>query len=171
MVYSAFWPLEGELEYITKIIKENPVNNSAWSYRYFIINHTKDFNKETVEEEIYYAFDLIKEYKLDNEAPWVYIRGFLAKSAEEAEKSVETSAKRILVTEFPFIKEICQKMLEEYEEGAHGYRFINILLLDFLIAEGLNTQAIDVIQKLATVYDPIRENYWNFRKNSLVSSS
>ncbi|CAI2374217.1 unnamed protein product [Moneuplotes crassus] len=159
---------DGEMEFIEKMIQDNPVNNSAWSYRYFLVNHTKEFGKETVEQEIQYAFQQIKDYKLDNEAPWVYIRGFLAKTDEEAKRSQRpnSSAKRIIITDFPFVKETCLQMLKDYEEGAHGYRFINILLLDYLIGEGLKEEANEVIDKLATVYDPIRENYWKYRKIS-----
>mmetsp|Transcript_32416 Transcript_32416/g.28703 ORF Transcript_32416/g.28703 Transcript_32416/m.28703 type:complete len:108 (+) Transcript_32416:482-805(+) len=99
--------LDGELEYIAKLIQENPINNSAWSYRYFVINHTEKVDNSIVEREINYALEQIKNYKLDNEAPWVYLRGFLARSEEEAKRShnPKSSAKRILVTEFPFIKE------------------------------------------------------------------
>lgn len=98
---------DGEEEFITNMIKENPINNSAWSYRYFIIAKTKEFTKETVEAEINYAFKVIADYKLDNEAPWVYLRGYLAKSEEEAQRSKDpnSSAKRMLITDFPFIKE------------------------------------------------------------------
>jgi len=55
-------------------------------------------------------------------------------------------------------------MLEEYEEGAHGYRFINTLLLDYLTAEGKKDEANEIITKLETMYDPIRANYWKFRR-------
>ena len=155
---------DGEIEYIDEMIQDNPFNNSAWSYRYFLIAKTKEFGISTVEDEINYAFNIIDNSKLDNEAPWVYIRGFLAKSKKEAESSLTTNAKRILITEFPFLKEKCQKMLEENQEAKSGYRFINTLLLDYLTAEGDKEECIKICDSLMTKYDPIRENYWLFRK-------
>jgi protein farnesyltransferase/geranylgeranyltransferase type-1 subunit alpha len=164
---------DGEIELIDEMIKDNPMNNSAWSYRYFLINHTKELTEKVVEEEINYAFNIINEYKLDNEAPWVYLRGFLARSQEEADRSQlsTSSAKRTLITDFPFIKITCEKMLHDHLEGEHGYRFINILLLDYIIAENDNSErAIDICWNLAYKYDPIRENYWNFRKQKIEAS-
>lgn len=162
---------EGEMEFIDQMIKDNPMNNSAWSYRYFLVVHTKEVSKQVIEEEINYAFDIINGYKIDNEAVWTYIRGYLAKSHEEADRSQisTSSAKRTLITEFPFIKETCEKMLHDHLEGEHGYRFINILLLDYLIAENNVERAVEICSKCCK-YDPIRENYWNFRRLRLEAS-
>lgn len=158
---------DGELEFITKMINENPMNNSAWSYRYFIIAKAKEFTKETVQEELNYALKIIKEFKLDNEAPWVYLRGYLARSQEEAERSIKTSSKRIIITEFPFLKEECENMAKEHLEGESGYRFVIILLLDYLIAENNTSKATEFCDLLGEKYDPIRANYWLFRKQQL----
>ena len=94
----------------------------------------------------------------------MYARGFLAKTQAEAESSMNSNAKRILITEFPFLKEKCNKMLEDNQEARSGYRFINTLLLDYVTAEGDHKAAIDIWDSLMTKYDPIRENYWLFRK-------
>lgn len=63
-------------------------NNSAWSYRYFIIMKTnKQFGKELVNNEIDYAIKKRLHHNLTNESVWVYMRGMLAISREEAEDS------------------------------------------------------------------------------------
>lgn len=163
---------DGEECFVDEMIIKNPMNNSVWSYRYFIISKTKEFSKELVEAEVNYAFDILYGYKLDNEAAWVYLRGYLATSQEEAERSQNTNAKRMIITEFPFIKEKCEDMLKTAEEESPGYRFIYVLLLDYLNPSVANDdncrkQAIEICEKLASTYDQIRENYWTYRKAQL----
>lgn len=75
-----------------------------------------------------------------------------------------TSAKRMLITEFPFLKDECEAMLDKYPNGTSGYRFIYVVLLDFYTAERDNQKCIETCESLGTVFDPIRENYWLFRK-------
>jgi len=62
-------------------------NNSAWSYRYFLLAKTREFGKELVAEEIEYVMSKRLPENYLNESAWVYLRGFLALSQEEAEKS------------------------------------------------------------------------------------
>jgi len=136
---------DGEEDYVNEMIKKNPMNNSIWSYRYFILAKTKDFTKELVENEVNFAFDTLNEFKLDNEGVWVYLRGYLARSKQEAERSLgsNSSVKRMLISEFPFIKEKCEQMLKDNIEGSSGYRFILTLLLDFQIAENDIEKAVE----------------------------
>jgi protein farnesyltransferase/geranylgeranyltransferase type-1 subunit alpha len=59
-------------------------NNSLWSYRYFLKSKLEDFTKELVEREIAYAQKLLEKKGMTNEAAWVYLKGWLALSPEEA---------------------------------------------------------------------------------------
>jgi hypothetical protein len=69
-------------------------NNSAWSFRYFLVNRRADhaaktdptngFNQELVEREIQITFGQWLQRDWTNEAAWSYIRGFIALTKEEA---------------------------------------------------------------------------------------
>lgn len=43
-----------------------------------------------------------------NEAAWVYLRGLLAISDKEVEKSQHGNAKRVHVNQFPWLKELIE---------------------------------------------------------------
>ena len=105
---------KGELEYAESLLDDDVCNNSAWSYRYFIVMKTaKQFDADVVREEIKYVTQKRLPDRLDNESPWVYLRGMLATSKEEAARSLSTNAKKVLILEFPELKDYCLKLLDE----------------------------------------------------------
>jgi len=64
-------------------------NNSAWSFRYFIVmRKSKDlFSKSIVNMELRYVTNTRLPQNYKNEAAWSYMRGFLASTKEEATNS------------------------------------------------------------------------------------
>lgn len=65
------------------MISEDPSNNSAWSYRYFLIAKTEPFTVETFTKEILYALGFVKSKdSRENEAVCVYIKGHYFVSSE-----------------------------------------------------------------------------------------
>jgi hypothetical protein len=56
-------------------------------------------------------------------------------SEEEAEKSKTTNCKKILISNFEFLKENCLRMLEEASSKHQENRFLYEVLLDFSIFE------------------------------------
>ena len=105
---------EGELEYIEKLLDDDICNNSAWSYRYFIIMKGGDpFGSDLVRKEVKYVLEKRLIENLTNESAWVYLRGMLATTKEEAEKSLKTNAKKCFILEFPEVKKFCQELLEK----------------------------------------------------------
>ena len=154
-----------EYEFVDEELQDEPTNNTLWTYRYFLNFKTKPFNDEFVKAEIAYTLKkLEKDYT--NEAAWVYLRGYLAKSADEEERSKTTNAKRLFILNFTEdLKTPMLKLLEEKIEH-QGNRFIYAVLLDFAEAENdLETQFkyLELLKKI----DRIRVNYYQWRINKL----
>jgi len=64
------------------MIQKDYFNNSAWSYRFYLIgkilsdeNCSEEKRKEILAKEIKYTLKKIEEYK-SNKAAWNYLRGF-----------------------------------------------------------------------------------------------
>jgi len=69
---------------IEKMIQDDPSNNSAWSYWYFLVAKQREFDIETYTNEIKYALQFVTLKKdRENEAVWVYIWGHYCSSEEE----------------------------------------------------------------------------------------
>lgn len=70
---------DGELEFVNEELSGGQfTNNSLWSYRYFLLMKTREFNRELVKNEINYALNLLMTKNPNNEAAWVYMKGLLA---------------------------------------------------------------------------------------------
>jgi hypothetical protein len=101
---------------------------------------TKEFGKEFVSKELYYAMALLEKTQLNNEAPWVYIKGLLAQSKEEQAKSLSTNVKRWHIVDFPELKAWCLSIIEEVPN-----RFALSVLIDFATAEDDKNAAIEYL--------------------------
>ena len=73
---------------------------------------------------------------MDNEAAWVYLRGYFATSKDEEQRSLTTNAKRMLITEFQEVFENLEKITKDMKEGDKGQRFVHTVLLDWNNATG-----------------------------------
>ena len=154
-----------ELAFVEEELEDQVTNNSLWSYRYFLLNKTREFSKELVSEELVYAGKKL-EKELSNEAAWVYLRGWLACSeAEEKRSKVGSNAKKMLITEFPELKEQMHKLLAASDLNK-GNRFIYYVLIDFAKAEGDRETAVKYLS-LLKVIDRLRENYYQWQLNNL----
>lgn len=93
------------------------------------------------------------------------MRGMLATSEEEAKLSLKGNNKKIMITEFPSLKEECLKLLSDNELNKAN-RFIYVTLIDYAVAEGDNSKAVEYLELLKKI-DKIRENYYQWRINKL----
>ncbi len=66
---------DGELEFTEDMIRGDLRNNSAWNYRYSIIQDTTKFNPEVIEREIKFTIEKIK-LAPNNESAWNYLKGY-----------------------------------------------------------------------------------------------
>ena len=100
---------EGELEYAESLLDKEVTNNSAWSYRYFILNRQPNSSAGTheyVRAEIDYVFNRLKQ-NMSNEAAWVYLRGlYCVDEKEESNQRIKRVAlKHIMADLLPKLKE------------------------------------------------------------------
>lgn len=95
---------EGELDFIEEELEEDVTNNTLWTYRYFLTVKTqKPLTLVHINHELHYSLRMIeKDYF--NEAAWTYLRGWLAVTPEEAEKSKGTNAQRYFIGDFKWLK-------------------------------------------------------------------
>ena len=86
---------EGELEFSDDLLNQDVCNNSVWSYRYFILNRSPPGtypgvtgvpgSQEFVQRELKILMEKRIPQNWGNEASWVYLRGLLCNSEEEAQ--------------------------------------------------------------------------------------
>ena len=159
---------EGELEMTEELLGEDVRNNSVWSYRHFLVAKRKGFSEEVVEKEIRYALSMIGKVETrENEALWVYIRGFLAQSEECI--SFKKGLDKIFILKFPWLKSECEELLLNSKAKSSSNRFIYELLLMFAIAEQNVPEITKICSLLSSEADPIREKYWIWKKDRLLN--
>jgi len=127
------------------------------------------FNEHLVNGEIEYVLNKRLRQNLNNESAWAYMRGMLATSAAEAEASLRTNNKKILITEIPVLKKECLSLLEE-DVFNKSDRFIYVTLIDYAIAENNQAKAVEYLELLKKI-DKIRENYYQWRINKIQSKA
>lgn len=81
------------------------------------------FSKASVNMELRYIIEKRLSNDWRNEAAWSYLRGFLATSKEEAEKSQNTNAKKCFILEFAWML----KIFEEWAKIASYNSFQDML--------------------------------------------
>ncbi|KAJ1995375.1 CAAX geranylgeranyltransferase alpha subunit [Coemansia spiralis] len=166
---------EQELGFIDTMINEDVRNNSAWNQRYFVLmgdgrgRPTKDAGSpmegSLADSEIDYATDMIK-LAPNNESPWTYIVGLLVRHAPA----------KLYTVLLPKLKELAADG-SEYAAAMKTTPFYWSALVDIYEqqakdlpdqADDLLAQASEVCDVLATDHDPMRNKYWEFRKDQLV---
>ena len=83
------------MDFAENLLDDDVENNSIWSYRYFLLNASPvgtfstnaPGTPEFVGEQVKYVMEQRWTERMDNEAMWVYLRGMLANSEEEAAAS------------------------------------------------------------------------------------
>ena len=72
------------------MIRADLRNNSAWNYRYSIIQDTTKFSPEVIEREIKFTIEKIK-LAPSNESAWNYLKGYVHLSAELSHRNDQCS--------------------------------------------------------------------------------
>ncbi|KAJ4957041.1 hypothetical protein NE237_013824 [Protea cynaroides] len=171
-VLQALGGWEDELDYCLQLLEEDIYNNSAWNQRYFVITRSPLLGGLPAmrESEVRYTIEVIL-LNPDNESPWRYLRGLYKGDAEALVGDPQVSC-------------LCMKVL-----SVRGNTFALNLLLDLLchglqpngelksVVEGLTNSESDSIDpslaikvcSLLETLDPMRSNYWAWRKVTLPS--
>ena len=144
---------DSELEYVESLLDSDIRNNSAWNHRWFIIfgrNDEKEISEEIFEREVKFAKEAIRKAP-QNQSPWNYIRGVLRKRGNGMGE---------LKT---FAGEFADLEQEDEVRSSHALD----LLADIWAEEKEKDRAAKALELLARKYDPIRKNYWDYRKRLL----
>ncbi|KAF5203074.1 farnesyltransferase/geranylgeranyltransferase type-1 subunit alpha [Thalictrum thalictroides] len=172
-VLQALGGWEDELDYCQKLLEEDIFNNSAWNQRYFVVTRSPILGglEAMRESEVKYTVEAIVSNP-ENESPWRYLRGLYKGDMSSFVQDPEISSMflNVLKTKSNFV-------------------FALGLLLD-LVCHGfeLNEEFKDAIEPLRSSYpdppesnfaiiicsvletiDPLRSNYWSWRKTNVTS--
>ena len=153
-----------ELPYIETLLTEDIRNNSAWNHRWFVVfSRYADPSSgtgadaaaikaepEIVERELEFAKAAIR-LAPQNQSPWNYLRGVVKK--REGGIGVLKA----------FAEEFADLGREDEVRSSHALD----LLADIYAEEEEREKAGTALELLARKYDPIRKNYWNYRRGLL----
>lgn len=140
---------DSEMGSVEDLLVRDIRNNSAWSHRYYIVfGRGTPVDDVTVEREISYVKDAIGMAP-QNQSPWNYLRGVLEK----------TQSPLSSVTDF--ILPFADISRPDTIRSSHA---LDLLAEIYSEDEGSKHDAAKALDLLAEKYDPIRANYWNYRK-------
>ncbi|KAJ3681131.1 hypothetical protein LUZ60_015620 [Juncus effusus] len=173
-VLQALGGWEGELDFCQKLLEEDIFNNSAWNQRYFVITKSPLLGGLSAmrDSEVDFTTNSILSNP-NNESPWRYLKGLYK---EDPEKLINDKR----------VPEVCLKVLKENPNNAFALSLILNLLCNGLKPSEEIEQAVsglegsgdsgpsdrDLMSRICSVLerlDPIRVNYWGWRKNNLAS--
>ncbi|XP_008810767.2 protein farnesyltransferase/geranylgeranyltransferase type-1 subunit alpha [Phoenix dactylifera] len=164
---------EKELDYCCKLLEDDIFNNSAWNQRYFVITRSPLLGglQAMRDSEVSYTVEAILANP-QNESPWRYLRGLYKGDTD------------LLVSDNQ-VSDVCLKVLKTN----HNYIFALSLLLDLLCygfqpsdelkrvvqflgkiePDSSDANLATTICSILETVDPMRSNYWAWRKNNLPS--
>jgi protein farnesyltransferase/geranylgeranyltransferase type-1 subunit alpha len=146
---------EREMGFVGKMLERDVRNNSAWNYRWFLVNGREAegvmgvTDPEVKDGEVEFATRAIGMAP-QNPSPWNYLRG-IAKTSGGGLKELKG-----LAIEYADVSK---------PDGVRSSHALD-LLADILADED-KQQAGEALDLLAGTYDPIRKNYWEYRKGLL----
>ncbi|KAK0282793.1 CAAX geranylgeranyltransferase alpha subunit [Friedmanniomyces endolithicus] len=147
---------EGELEFTERMLGEDVRNNSAWNHRWFVVNGREGKGRgvedpEIRAREVRFAEEAIGKVA-QNQSPWNYLRGIMRRSGRPLAE----------------LRGIAEQYASLERPDAVRSSFALDLLADILAEEEDGKEkAGRALDLLASRYDPIRKNYWAYRKHQL----
>ncbi|KAK6334150.1 CAAX geranylgeranyltransferase alpha subunit [Orbilia brochopaga] len=149
---------EEELALTTKMLGEDIRNNSAWNHRFFVVfGALPDGQKpaeEVVEREIEFAKKAI-QLTPQNPSPWSYIKAVLRKGNVG------------LATLQSFCEQFSPVSSPDDIKSSHALD----VLSEIYDEAGDAAKAEKALELLASKFDPVRKNYWRYRRRQLGSNS
>ena len=148
---------KGELEFTERLIEKDVRNNSAWNHRWHVINGREADGMPGVadqkirERELEFAKNAAAKAP-QNQCPWNYLRG-IAKKSEMS-----------LVDLRDFVSQFADVDRPNAIRSSHALDLLAEILAK---EEDGKQQAAVALDMLAQKYDPIRKNYWQYRKGML----
>uniref|UniRef100_A0A7S2WEP3 Protein farnesyltransferase/geranylgeranyltransferase type-1 subunit alpha n=1 Tax=Mucochytrium quahogii TaxID=96639 RepID=A0A7S2WEP3_9STRA len=153
---------DGEMEFVMGLIDIDIRNNSAWNQKWFLIEKTTGFTKEVREREIDYAFDKASVAP-NNESPYNYIRGLMRLDSFAELTKVESHAVDLLEK-----VRTTHGAVPGHTNAANPAPLLS-LLVEVHRLQGRQSEAIQLCEDLATLYDTVRVKYWGYRKERICA--
>lgn len=152
-----------ELGFVERMLARDVRNNSAWNHRWFVVNGREGRSVEeggpvegvkdegVREREVEFVKRCVRVAP-QNQSPWSYLRGIVKKSG------MPMSELKGFVEEFADLRKV---------EGVRSSYALDFLADVLAEEDGGKAQAAEALDLLARMYDPIRKNYWEYRKGLL----
>ncbi|KAF2832137.1 farnesyltransferas-like protein [Ophiobolus disseminans] len=142
-----------ELEWTADMIETDVRNNSAWNHRYYLVVGGRDGkpSQELAKREIEYTKTAIRKAP-QNQSPWNYLSGII-RAAQLPKSTIKDFALEFADLDRP--------------DEVYSSHALDLLAEIYAEEESSRAEAEKALNLLATRYDPIRANYWNFRKGLL----
>jgi protein farnesyltransferase/geranylgeranyltransferase type-1 subunit alpha len=154
------WDDVQEWQFTENMLDVDVRNNSAWNHRWYLAFGRPDGerlkDKAVVDREAEYAIEKIR-LAPQNESPWNLLRALYEKASGPAALSWSKFAE--------FAKEFTGTDGEDVK-STHA---LDALAWALAEQQGHEEEACTALEQLATKWDPIRANYWRWRK-SLINS-
>lgn len=148
----------GELEFTERMLARDIRNNSAWNHRWYIVNGKEGSNGvkdgSVRQRELEFVEKAIAKAP-QNQSPWTYLRGIVKKAG----------------VPLASVKGLAEEYADVNKEGGIRSSHALDLLADVLAEEKEYEKASEALDLLSAKYDPIRKNYWEFRKGLLSTSA
>ncbi|ODV95249.1 hypothetical protein PACTADRAFT_49998 [Pachysolen tannophilus NRRL Y-2460] len=152
-----------EIFFINEMLTKDIRNNSAWNHRFFIFfnNNNKEITKNLIKQEIEFTKNAI-DLAPQNPSPWNYLLGIYENEKFNLNlKDLE-----------PFLLKY-SNIEEELNDGKIEPLIISTFSLEILAKiyqlNNLSEKSIKIYNLLADKYDPIRKNYWHYKRDNLIS--
>lgn len=149
------WDDADEMAFVEKLLQDDVRNNSAWNHRWYLVfgrpTGKPIAEKAVVQRELKFAEDAVRKAP-QNESPWNYIRALYTKATGDAK------------LDFSRLAEFAREFT-----GLSGGQVKSSHALDLLAwvlgkEKGGEEEANKALDLLIDKYDPIRANYWRYRK-------
>jgi protein farnesyltransferase/geranylgeranyltransferase type-1 subunit alpha len=159
----ALWEGWGELEFTERMVGKDVRNNSAWNHRWYMINGSPAAtagggvkgDARIREREVTFAKEAIRKAP-QNHSPWNYLRGIMRASG--GGDGMRLAELREFLQEFA--------ALDGEVTSSHALDLLADVYADEEEESG-KIRAAQALDLLANKYDPIRKNYWEYRKGLL----
>ncbi|XP_076885468.1 protein farnesyltransferase/geranylgeranyltransferase type-1 subunit alpha-like [Bidens hawaiensis] len=164
---------EGELAYCNQLLADDIFNNSAWNQRYFVVTKHPGCVETSLDSEVEYAIQSIL-LKPENESPWRYLRGLYKNNIKSfvANPTVPKLCLTVLISRVSLMFAL-GLLLDLISNGLTPNKDLSNAI-EAVVPESIVGQDSDVLVKICStleIIDPMRANYWRFRKNNLYAQA
>ncbi|VVA31601.1 PREDICTED: farnesyltransferase/geranylgeranyltransferase [Prunus dulcis] len=166
---------EDELDYCHELLEEDVFNNSAWNQRNFVITRSPFLGglKAMRESEVSYTLKAIVAHP-ENESSWRYLRGLYKNDNQSWMKNTQISSVclKILIakTDCIFALSTLLDLICHGFQASQEFRDAVDALRNSDLEQAESELAKTICSLLETV-DPIRVNYWKWRKSMLCQDA